>query len=227
VLDDEPREIIGIVADVRQDLYQSSPVPQMYVLRGQLPLRMDMQNALEVLVSTFVVRTGGDPDALVAPIRSALHDIDPTLTVSTAKTVDEYASGQLEELRQFASVLALFGALSLALALIGVVGVMAQMVGQRATEIAIRLAVGAQSSDVVGLILRHAAMLIAGGMAIGVIASLMLTPVLGRLLWGVTATDPVTVILVVAGLAVTGLAACSIPALRALRVRPIAALRAD
>jgi putative ABC transport system permease protein len=227
VLDDPPREIVGVVGDVRQDRYQTSPAPQLYVPRVQLPYRMDMQMALEVLVTAFVVRTDVDPAALVSPLRDAVREIDPTLSVSSARTVEEYAAGQLQELSQYATVLGIFGALSVALAVIGILGVMAQAVGHRSNEIAIRLALGAQSSNMLGLLLGHGLKMIAAGIALGLAASFMITPVIRSFLWSVTPTDTVTLTLVVGGLALVALLACYVPARRALKVTPVAALRGE
>jgi ABC-type antimicrobial peptide transport system permease subunit len=103
----------------------------------------------------------------------------------------------------------------------------ALVVGQRATEIAIRMAMGAQARDVLGLMLRHATVLIAGGVTIGAITSLMLTPLLRGQLWGVTAADPVTLLLAIGGLALIAVVACYVPARRALKVMPIVALRSE
>jgi putative ABC transport system permease protein len=227
VLDDPPREIVGIVGDVRQDRYQAAPVPQIYVPRTQLPYRMDMQMSLEVLVTTFVVRASGDPVALVPALRAAVRDVDATISVSSARTVEDYAAGQLQELSQYAAVLGLFGAMSVALAVIGIFGVMAQAVGQRANEIAIRMALGARSLNVLGLVLRQGLTLIATGIGLGLIASLMLTPVIRSFLWGVTITDPLTWAVAAIALALLALIACYLPARRALRVTPIAALRSE
>jgi putative ABC transport system permease protein len=227
VLDDPPREIIGVVDDVRQDRYQTSLAPQMYVPRAQLPYRMDMQMALEVLVTTLVVRADIDPDALVSPLRDAVREIDPTLSVSSARTVEEYAAGQLLELSQYATVLGIFGALSVTLAVIGILGVMSQAVGHRANEIAIRLALGAQPSNMLGLLLGHGLKMIAAGLVLGLAASLLITPVIRGFLWSVTPTDTVTLTLVVSGLALVALLACYVPARRALNVTPVAALRGE
>ena len=227
VLDDPPREIVGVVGDVRQDRFQSGPVPQIYVPRTQFPSRMDMQMALEVLVTTFVVRTTGDPLSVVPALRAAVHEIDPTMSVSSARTVEDYAAGQLRELTQYAAVLGLFGVMSVTLAAIGILGVMAQAVGQRAHEIALRLALGAQPLNVLGLVLRHGVALIGAGIAVGLIASLMVTPVIRGFLWGVTTSDPLTLAVMVVTLGVVALVACYLPARRALKVTPIEALRSE
>ncbi len=225
VLDDPPREIVGVVGDVRQDRYQSGPMPQLYVPRTQLPYRMDMQMGLELLVTTFVVRAAGDPVPLVPALRAAVRDIDPTIGVSSARTVADYAADQLEELSQYAAVLGVFGAMSVTLAVIGILGVMAQAVGQRANEIAVRMALGAQSLHVLGLVLRQGFVLIAAGIGVGLVAALMLTPVIRSFLWGVTTTDPLTLSVVVIALALVALLACYLPARRAVKVTPVVALR--
>jgi putative ABC transport system permease protein len=227
VLDDPPRQIVGVVGDVRQDRYQTASVPQVYVPRTQLPSRMDMQMGLEVLATTLVVRAAGDAVSLVPALRTAVRDVDATISVSSARTVEDYAADQLQELSQYAAVLGVFGAMSVTLAVIGILGVMAQAVGQRANEIAVRMALGAQSLNVLGLVLRQGLMLIAVGIAVGLVASVMLTPVIRSFLWGVTITDPLTLALVVVALAAVALVACYLPARRALKVAPIAALRGD
>ena len=227
VLDDPPREIVGVVGDVRQDRFQSGPAPQIYVPRTQFPSRMDMQMALEVLVTTFVVRTTGDPLSVVPALRAAVHEIDPTMSVSSARTVEDYAAGQLRELTQYTAVLGLFGVMSVTLAAIGILGVMAHTVGQRANEIALRLALGAQPLNVLGLVLRHGVALIGAGIAVGLIASLMVTPVIRGFLWGVTTSDPLTLAVMVVTLGVVALLACYLPARRALKVTPIEALRSE
>ena len=151
----------------------------------------------------------------------------PTISVSSARTVEDYAADQLQELSQYAAVLGVFGAMSVTLAVIGILGVMAQAVGQRANEIAIRMALGAQSLNVLGLVLRQGLAMIAAGLGVGLVASLMVMPVIRSFLWGVTITDPLTLALVVLALAAVALVACYLPARRALKVAPIAALRGD
>jgi len=173
------------------------------------------------------VRADVDPTALVSPLRDAVRAIDPTLSVSSARTVDEYAARQLQELSQYATVLGVFGTLSVTLAVIGILGVMAQAVGHRTNEIAIRLALGAQASNMLGLLLGHGLKMVAAGIVLGLAASLMITPVIRSFLWNVTPTDAVTLTLVVSGLALVALLACYVPARRALKVTPVAALRGE
>jgi len=227
VLEDQPREIVGIVGDVRQDRFQVGPAAQIYVPRVQLPRRMDMTLALDVLVMTYVIRPTPDAPDLIARVRGAIREVDSTLAISSVGTVEEYAARQLLELNQYATLLAIFGAISGLLAVVGIFGVMAQAVNQRRGEIGLRVALGAQRSNVLSLVLGQGVILIAGGLALGLITSLMLTSVIRSALWGVTATDPATFTVVAAGLGLVALLACYLPARRALAIQPSLALRTE
>jgi putative ABC transport system permease protein len=227
LLDDGPREIVGVVGDVAQDRYQTSGQPQLYLPSVQLPHRMDMTLSLDLLVTSFLVRTDGDPTAVVPALRRAVASADQTLPISTVRTIEEYASSQLRELRQYATLLAVFGILSVALAIVGIAGVMAQAVGQRTNEFGVRLALGAQPRSMLVLVLRHAVVLVSIGLGAGVVASLAILPALRRFLWGISETDLVTLTAAVVGLGVVALIACYVPARRAMHVDPVVALRAD
>ena len=227
LLDDMPREIVGVVGDVAQDRYQTTGQPQVYVPGAQLPHRMDMTLSLDVLVTSFLVRTDRDAETIVPTLRQAVASIDQTLPISTVRTIDDYASSQLRELRQYATLLAVFGILSVALAIVGIAGVMAQAVGQRTNEFGVRLALGAQPGTMLVLVLRHAAVLIAIGLGAGIAASLVILPALRSFVWGISETDLVTFTAAVVGLGSVALLACYVPARRAMRVDPVIALRAD
>jgi putative ABC transport system permease protein len=180
-----------------------------------------------VLATTVLARTAGDPAAVLPSLRAAVGAVDRALPIAGARTVEDYAAGQLSELSQYAVVLGLFGILSVTLAVVGIVGVMAQMVGQRTNEFGIRLALGAAPESVMALVLRQAGLLVALGLTVGVAASFVLMPAIRRLLWGVSETDVVTLVLAVTGLAVVALAACYVPARRAMKVDPIIAMRQE
>jgi putative ABC transport system permease protein len=225
IIDDAPREIVGVVGDVRQDRFQTAPQPQVYVPRAQLPHLMDMNMALDVIVPTFLVRSTGDPAAIIDRLQAAIREAGPTLPISGVQTVEEYAASQLQYVERYAVLLSLFGTISLLLALTGIFGLMAHAVGQRANEIGLRIALGAQSSDVMGLILRQALTLIGAGLMLGLGVSLLATPLIGSFLWGVTAADPVTFALAGAALGLVALLACYLPALRAIRIDPVIVLR--
>jgi len=225
LLYDQPREIVGIVGDVRQDRYQYVPQAQMYVPRAQLPPKMDMTISFEILVATFLVRTNGDPAALVPSLRKAAADVDRNQAINNVLTVEQYAAGQLQDLKHYAILLSIFGGISGLLSFVGLFGIMAHAVSQRTNEIGIRVALGASSGSVLGLIVRQGLVLVALGIAAGVAASLALTQVIARFLWGVKATDPLTFGLVVVAMGMVALLACYIPARRAMRIDPMDALR--
>jgi putative ABC transport system permease protein len=225
VVDDSPRQIVGVVGNVRQDRYQTRPQPQVYVPRTQLPSFMDMTMSFEILVPSFVVRTTGDPTTVMPALRAALRDVSPALPVSSIRTVEEYAAGQHEDVQQYATLLSLFGGISVVLALTGIFGVMVNTVSQRTNEIGIRVALGATAGDVLKLVVGQGLKLIVVGITLGLAVALVATPAIGSFLWGVSADDPLTFAVAAAGLAGIALLACYFPALRALRVQPVEALR--
>src|SRR5262245_37210229 len=225
LLDDQPREIIGVAGDVRQNRYDISAQPQVYVPQDQLPWRMDLNIARQVLVKTFIVRTTGAPPT--AALRAAVREIDPTAAISSVRTVEEYAGAQLQDLRQSAALLTMFGTISALLCVIGIFGIMAHAVMQRRNEIGIRIALGASAANVLRLVLRHGLLLVTMGLGFGVAAALVITRVIQTFLWGVTPTDPVTFMVVTVALAALALIACYVPARRALRIDPIIALRIE
>ncbi len=225
LLFDQPREIVGVVGDVRQDRYQYVPQAQMYVPRAQLPPKMDMTLSFDILVATFVIRTNSDPSVLAPAFRKAAADVDRNQAINNVLTVEQYASGQLQDLKHYAILLSIFGGVSALLSFVGLFGVMAHAVSQRTNEIGIRVALGATSGRVMRLIVRQGLSLVAAGMIGGMVASTAITQVIERYLWGVTATDPATFVAVMVVMALIALAACYIPARRALRIDPMIALR--
>ena len=227
VVDDLPRQIIGVVGNVRQDRYQTRPQPQVYVPRTQLPSFMDMTMSFEILVPSFIVRTAGNPDVVMPALRAALHDVSPALPVSSIRTVEEYAAGQLQDVQQYATLLSLFGGISVMLALTGIFGVMVNTVSQRTNEIGIRVALGATDGDVLKLVIGQGLKLIIAGLSLGIAIALVATPAIGSFLWGVRSNDPLTFAVAAAGLAGIAVLACYFPALRALRVQPVVALRRE
>jgi putative ABC transport system permease protein len=227
LLYDQPREIIGVVGDVRQNRYQYASQPQMYVPRMQMPSKMDMTLSFDVLVGTFIVRTHGNPANLEPLLRKAANEVDRTLALTNMRTVEQYAAGQLQDLRHYATLLSIFGGISILLCFVGLFGITAHSVSQRTHEIGIRVALGATSGSVLTLIARQGFRLILIGMLFGVVASLELTRVVERFLWGVTPTDPETFAAVLGAVLVVALGACYVPARRALRIDPIHALRSE
>lgn len=173
----------------------------------------------------LVVRSATDPASLVPAIRAAVAAVDKDQPISGVETMKQLVSDSVSTRRLTLVLLGLFSGLALVLAAIGIYGVMAYSVAQRTHEIGIRMAVGAQQKDVLGLVLGEGARLTLWGVGFGVAAALGLTRLLSSLLFAVSASDPLTYAAVAVVLVVVALLASYIPARRALRVDPIVALR--
>ncbi|HYO91474.1 MAG TPA: FtsX-like permease family protein, partial [Pyrinomonadaceae bacterium] len=213
--DQPPVQVIGVVADGKYAGLNESPQP--YVSR---PLSQAYSGAV-----TLIVRSDGDPQKLLPLIRSELQQLDPHLPLSSSKLLTERLAMPLLPVRVAAAVLSSFGLLALALAAIGIYGVMSYTVSRRTREIGVRVALGAQASDVLRLILRQGMVPPLVGVALGILAALALTQLLRSLLFGVSSSDPLTYAGVSALLSLVALLACYIPARRAARVDPMVALR--
>jgi putative ABC transport system permease protein len=193
----------------------------------QLASKLDMSMSFEILVPTYIVRTNVSPASLLPSLRTAASRVDPTQAVTNVLSVEQYAAGQIQDLRNYATLLSIFGGGSILLSFIGLFGIMAHAVSQRTNEIGIRVALGASSRAVLSLIGREGFVLVGIGMALGVAAALALTRVLSRFLWGISATDPLTFVMVLLAMGVVATIACYLPARRALRIDPIIALRIE
>jgi putative ABC transport system permease protein len=225
VQDEKPREIVGVVGDIRQSQWQKEPQPQLYVPHVQQPLLHQGRFAEPRLTMTYMVRSAGDPLRLVPALRGAVAEVERNQPVFNIKTVEQYLAEQVQEPRVYMLLLGVFGGIAVALAAIGIYGIMAYAVTLRTHEIGIRMALGAGGRDVLKLVLRHGLLLIGVGTLLGVAASLALTRVLASFVWGITATDPLTFVAVTLVLVGAGLAACYVPARRAVRIDPMVALR--
>ena len=219
------RQIVGIVADTRQNGIDSEPQPQMFVPQAQVP---DAANALNIGISpiSWVVRTELAPQTLSNAIQERLRK-STGLPVSDVRSMDEIAALSVSRQKFNMWVMTVFGGCALLLASIGIYGLMAYSVGQRTQEIGIRLALGAQASEVRRMVVTQGLGLTLAGVALGLAAAFGLSQLITAFLFGVTARDP----LVFAGVPIvlTLVAAISvwIPALRASRVDPLIALRAQ
>jgi putative ABC transport system permease protein len=207
--------VAGVVGDVRGTALNTPPEPTIYFAASvrQWPL-MDV-----------AVRTSGDPVSAVSAIRARLHELDAQLPMASVRTMDDWISNNAAQPRLNTTLLSVFAGIALLIAAIGIYGVLSYSVTQRTREIGLRMALGAQQSSVLGLVVREGMVVAALGIGAGIAGSLALSRVMSTLLFDVTPHDPATLTMVAAGLTAVALAACCIPARRAARVDPIVALR--
>jgi predicted permease len=221
-------EIVGVVGHVKQwgiDVDEKSKIEAQFDYPFmQLPEKLMSMAADSVAV---VLRTEGDPNAVMVSVRRAVAEVDPREVVYNVQTMDEVISHSFAARRLSMMLLGVFAALALALACVGIYGVISYLVGQRTHEIGLRMALGAQPGDVLRLIIGHGAKMALIGVAIGVAAALGLTRLMANQLFGVSAHDPLTFAGVATLLLVVAVAACYIPARRAMRVDPMTALRCE
>ncbi len=188
----------------------------------QLPEKLMPLAADSVAV---VLRTKGDPTAVMGDVRRAVAEIDRRELIYNVFTLNEVVTNSFAARRLSMILLSIFAALALALACVGIYGVISYLVGQRTQEIGVRVALGAQPGDVLRLVLGHGMRMALIGVAIGVAAALVLTRLMANQLFGVSAHDPLTFIGVAVLLLIVAMVACYIPARRAMRVDPMVALR--
>ena len=217
VLYGRPRQIVGVVGSVRHRGFRSDPRPEMI-----LPFRQYQFTGM-----TLTVRSTLDRAVLAAAITDAVRMIDPQLPVSRLRTMDDLLADSLAQPRFTALLLGAFAVIGLVLALVGVYGVTSYAVNQRAREIAIRIALGGRRHDVIWLAARQSLGYGALGILLGLLGAAAATGLMSGLLFGVTATDPLTFAGAAAALAATALAASYVPAIRAARVAPAITFRAE
>lgn len=174
---------------------------------------------------SILVRTTTEPTSIVPALRQAVLAIDPNQPISNISTMDKIVSDSISRPRLNMMLMGLFGTLALMLAVVGIYGLLSYAVTQRTQELGIRMALGAQVSDVLKLVLRQGMTLALIGEALGLVGAFALTRVMQRLLFGVTPTDASIFIAVIGILSTTALLACYIPARRAAKVDPLIALR--
>jgi predicted permease len=212
---DKPVQIIGVVADARQQDLQAAPQPTIFLSNAQAPMYF----------ATLVVRMQGDPAQIARSAEDAIHRVDPDQSVSDVQTMEAVFSDSVASPRFETILLGVFAALAVALAIIGIYGVVSYSVTQRTNEIGIRVAMGAHSSDIAQLVLREALALAAIALLLGFAVSLALSRVLESLLFEVKPSDPFTLIAVGCLILAVCVIAALLPARRASRVDPIIALR--
>jgi putative ABC transport system permease protein len=209
------REIVGMVSDVRNRNLSSELRPGYFVPAAQIPFNQ----------MTMVVRTTSDPHSLITAVQNEVHSMDKELPIFNVKTMDEYIAVTVAAPRFNATLLVIFAAVALVLTIVGLYGVMSYSVAQRTNEIGIRMALGAQTRDVLRLIVSQGFKLVLLGLAIGLAGAFALMRVIASLLFGVSTKDPLTFAAVAVVLAFVALLACYIPARRATRLDPLRALR--
>jgi predicted permease len=216
----DPLLIVGVVGDVRHIGLDERPIPEAYVPFLQDPLSETYQRSM-----TVVARTQSDPGVVAGSLRAALTSLDKSLPVFAFKPMTEYLRDSLARRRFNLILLTAFGGVALALAAVGIYGVISYGVTQRTHEIGIRMALGAEKGDVLRLVVRQGMILALGGVAVGLLASLALTRLMETLLYGVSVTDPLTFAVIALLLTSVALLACFVPARRAAKVDPLVALR--
>jgi putative ABC transport system permease protein len=210
-------EIVGILGDVKDAGLNEPNPPQIYLPMRQWP----------VSFMTVVMKTSVPPTSLADAARAEVYAVDSNLPLSNVATLDAIVAKSISQQRFYMLLLTIFASVALVLAAIGIFGVLSYAVSQRTREIGIRMALGAQGRTVIGLIVRQAMLLVAGGVAAGTVAALFVSQTMTRMLFNVTPTDPATFAAVAAVLVGVALFASYLPARRATRVDPIVALRAE
>ena len=209
--------VVGVVGDVRHDSLDAAPLPHIYYSLYQVTGR----------AFGLLLRSSSDPASLSEPARRVIQSVDPNLPVFGERTLSRLVDNSLGRQRFSAQLMGAFAALAMMLSAVGIYGVLAYSIGQRTREIGVRIALGARHGSVIGMVLRQAIGMILAGAGIGLVCALVFSRLLGKLLYGVSAADPVvfaSVPLVLVGVA---LAAAYVPARRATRIDPLLALRAD
>jgi predicted permease len=215
--DEDYTTVIGVAKDSKYNAVAEDPQNFIYQ-----PLSQNYTPR-----ATLHVRSAGDAAALATAVRGAAHDLDPSLSVFNVRTLEEQVSNSLQPLKMNVLILVVFGALALGLASIGLYGVASYSVAQRTREIGVRMALGAQPSSVLGLVLGHGMILVGAGLVIGLAAAYAAAGLMSSLVIGVSTHDPITFAATAAALGTIALIASYVPARRATRIDPLIALRTD
>jgi len=210
------RQVVGVVGDVRSDGFPPEPRPTVYV-----PVEQDVAP----FAIAYVLRTSGNPMAFLEAAKKEVWSVDRAMPVYLVRTMEETVSGLDWRTGFVMSLLAIFSAISLLLAVMGIYAALSYVVSQQTREFGIRMALGAERQDVLKLVVRQGMTLATVGVVIGVIASIALTGLMSSLLFGISATDPLTFAGVALILGCVSLIACYVPARRATKVDPLVALR--
>jgi putative ABC transport system permease protein len=208
-------QVIGIVGDAKQFYLEEEATPQIYSAYSQTP----------GIFATVVARTSVEPLSLAEPVRQALWKVDSDQPMWKVRTVEFLLDRRLDDKQFVMTLMSLFAALALVMTIIGLYGIISYSVNQRTQEIGIRMALGAQTGNILSMVLRQGMMLVFIGIAFGLAAAWLLTRMMTTLLYGINASDPLTFISIALLLVAVALLACYFPARRAARVDPMIALR--
>jgi predicted permease len=211
-------EVIGVVGDVRHDGPETDLRPMFYWDHRQFQAWEQM---------TIVLRTAGDPEAVIPSLRAALRRLDPSLPLYNAHSMDELFGNNMARAHLATVSLGIFALLALLLAAVGLYGMIAHATRQREREIGIRMALGADTGGVVRMVLGQGMRLVLAALILGVLGSFALTRLLQGLVFEVEPTDPLTFVAMIVVLAAAALGACFIPARRAAAIQPVEAIRAE
>jgi putative ABC transport system permease protein len=218
--------IVGVVKDARQHDWAEHLGGEVYLAALQVRRYLDNPGG-PFAYMTLVARTSRDPAALAEPIRAAVRDLDPSVTVSDVAPMTSVVARAVSRPRFYLMLLSAFAGLALLLATVGIYGVMSYAVSRRSQELGIRMALGATRRDVLRLVVKGALVLALAGVAVGLVGAVALARLMTGLLYGVTPLDPVTLVGVAFVLAAVAVVASFLPARRATRIDPMTALRND
>ena len=229
-----PMQVVGVVGDIRNENPVREPKPEVFVDYRQMIARFAMDNEpvgrtneAAIGLQSFVIRTSGDPRRHVSLVREAVQKLDPAIGVDSIEPADRLLAASVARQRFYATLLAVFAGVAAVLAAIGIYGVLAYSVVTRTQEIGVRMALGAERSQVLGLILGRGAKLTAIGITLGLAGAAGLSRYVQSLLFGIEPLDLTTFAAVAAAFAAVAIAACYLPARRATKVEPVVALRCE
>jgi putative ABC transport system permease protein len=229
-----PMQVVGVVADIRNESPMRESKPEVFIDYRQMIARFERDhepvgrtNEAAIGLQSFVIRTSGDPRRFVSQVRQTVGQLDPAIGVDSIEPVDRLLAASVARQRFYATLLTLFAVVAGVLAAIGIYGVLAYSVVTRTQEIGVRMALGAQRSQVLGLILRKGLVLAAIGVTLGVIGAAGAARYLQSMLFGIEPLDPLTFVAVALGFTAVAAAASYLPARHATRVEPVVALRSE
>jgi putative ABC transport system permease protein len=218
LVDETPTQIVGVLEDVRMTGLEAEPRPMLFLASAQ---------TRTFWTNNILIRTTGDPRAALPAIRTVVQQVDPELPLTRIQTLEETLTKALAPRRFTLSLVGLFSVFAVALAIVGVYGVVMEAVAQRVPEIGVRMALGATPRGILRMVLVQGGALIAGGVILGGAAALALNGVMRSFVFRVPTNDPASYLAAALGLTLATLGACAIPARRAARIDPVVALRQE